>query len=715
MDVQQQNNAIKANPQLELNIKTDKILKLLVDNKIAYHVVEKPESFLVHPSNRGGLMVNCHDVHDKGHTMLKVGAQLSKLTDSVAFELSRNAQKRQQQLQKNKDLVAASNEMLASLNGSERYLTVGSSHTMSFCKAVLSGCKTMIPELSHNGCLSLGNILAGRGSDHPFQIMCATGWEWLILPEFLEDLYPDLPAMIQQSLNSSHAVAKPPTEMETAATIAEYYAKMKMSAKTANLALAVQAAGQSEPRCKSYLHSIANYVQQYAGGDDFPIIHFLQNFSVQFGCSLVIGEEFMDAITNLQFKTLDSSFPWIRAACLAAQLTSPKATDGIAKLLNKSDLEKLKHMKGNVVTVAESTMAYGWKVLQQAQLNGLSPAVGHGVFGKFLVRCILKILDKEKYGREPKGFESLVEINELFCEELNQKISGTTTTSLSSTEVQSNIMMSLDDTADSAKLALQTYGKHLKLNGYYVNKEFDDKPFLFESISSQQAKFVHKPFFADQEINMVDLSDLKNWKLFRGNLPMLCSADMVLKSSPQQSDAFATEKFRANIFASLAEAYSDKMFGPEDIIPSVHPDCLFANRDFKKAELKLIPYCNISKCIKDLEKVPQHHVITIKASSDVFVMQVPKLSINTATGELKDGSIFSPFFWVKSTEHEQLANMDIVYNMLGGMFKVPVLINSKPVKKYTQLLMIDASHKAVSQDGNAHEKLPKTSKRKKVD
>jgi hypothetical protein len=87
---------------------------------------------------------------------------------------------------------------------------------------------------------------------------------------------------------------------------------------------------------------------------------------VQFGCSLVIGEEFMDATTNLQFKTLDSSFPWIRAACLAAQLTSPQATDGIAKLLNKSDLEKLKHMKGNVVTVAKSTMAYGWKVLQQA-------------------------------------------------------------------------------------------------------------------------------------------------------------------------------------------------------------------------------------------------------------------------------------------------------------------------------------------------------------
>ena len=86
LDVQEQINAIKASPELELNIKVDRILKLLVDSKIAYHVVEKPESFLVHPSNRGGSMVNCHDVHDKGHTMLKVGVQLSKLADQLPLK-----------------------------------------------------------------------------------------------------------------------------------------------------------------------------------------------------------------------------------------------------------------------------------------------------------------------------------------------------------------------------------------------------------------------------------------------------------------------------------------------------------------------------------------------------------------------------------------------------------------------------------------------------
>lgn len=67
---------------LELNIKAEKALKMLLDNKVSYYVTEKPDAFLVHPSNGGGLMLNPYDVHDKGSTMLKVGAQLSKLYES---------------------------------------------------------------------------------------------------------------------------------------------------------------------------------------------------------------------------------------------------------------------------------------------------------------------------------------------------------------------------------------------------------------------------------------------------------------------------------------------------------------------------------------------------------------------------------------------------------------------------------------------------------
>ena len=96
-------------------------------------------------------MLNHFDVRDKGNTTLKIGVQLSKLLESVAFEISNDPSKRAQQLARNKELVAASNGTLAPVTGAERFLTVGTSHTMAFCKAVNANCSTKIEELSSTG------------------------------------------------------------------------------------------------------------------------------------------------------------------------------------------------------------------------------------------------------------------------------------------------------------------------------------------------------------------------------------------------------------------------------------------------------------------------------------------------------------------------------------------------------------------------------------
>ena len=416
-DLNSQIEALKKSNTVELNIKVDKILQALIAQNVAYYTTALPEAFLVHPSNRGGLMLNHFDVHDKGKTMLKIGVQLSKLVDSVAFELSSDPTKRAKQLDKNKELVSSSKGMLAPVSGAERFLTVGTSHTMAFCKAVNAGCVTNVDDLSSTGVLSLSSILASKqngSEDHPFKNMCTDGWKWLIIPSFVEDLHPELPALIQQSLNSSHSVSKQPTEMEVAATIAEYYEKMHLS-----LDEAVNAAGQSEPRCKGYLATVAHYVKCFAGDNGFPIVRFLESYSSQYGCSLVIGEEFMSAV--------GTTYPFLRAACLAAQPTSPKSSDGISRLLTKSDVEKLKgkDMK-QIVELAEKTLAMGWNIVSNAAAQGLAAVVCNGCFGKFITTVILHILGKEKYGREPKGFESLDVINQMFVDEVKDRLSNST-------------------------------------------------------------------------------------------------------------------------------------------------------------------------------------------------------------------------------------------------------------------------------------------------
>lgn len=229
------------------------------------------------------------------------------------MRVSRDAKKKETQLKKNMYIISTFNNTLASLGGSERYLSVGTSHTVAFCKALNAWRTTPINELNSNGCLNLGTVLAGKEKDRPFQTMCVAGWEWLIIFEFVEDMRPDFPALAQQSLNSAHSVSKQLTEMETAAIIAERYQKTQQMGQPASLASAVHAAGQSEPKRKEYLDSVAAYVKLYVGGEDFPIVHFLESFFAQYGCSLVIGEEFMDATINLHFKAERGSY--LRPMC----------------------------------------------------------------------------------------------------------------------------------------------------------------------------------------------------------------------------------------------------------------------------------------------------------------------------------------------------------------------------------------------------------------
>ena len=183
--------AVKSS-NVELNIKVDKIRNLLLNGQVAYYHHERPDAFLVHPANRGGLMVNAFDVHRKGSTMLKIGVQLSKLNEAVAFGISFDPCKRLTQFDLNKGLVESSQGMLAPVTGSERFLTVGSSHTVAFCRAVNSGCRTTIPELSSNGFLSLSHILHGKEEGHPLKEMCIEGWKLLIIPSWVEDRVPDL-------------------------------------------------------------------------------------------------------------------------------------------------------------------------------------------------------------------------------------------------------------------------------------------------------------------------------------------------------------------------------------------------------------------------------------------------------------------------------------------------------------------------------------------
>ena len=663
--------AIKDHETLAINLKRNQIFDILDENKLGCVEKVRIADLACHPSNRGGQMLNAHDVHVKGAAMVTTGCDLTKLVEACCIEFSNDPKKKAEQLNSNVMLIKHSGGMLAELEGRERKMTLATSHMVAFCRALVAGCKTTQVQLTSDGeHLSLSHILAGTSNveQHPLHVMCYEGIVMRVLPAELEELFPDVCVMIQQSYNSSHTITKPPNEMETAATIAFYYETLLKMGQKPTLEQAVKNAGASMPQCLSYLPVLVHWVANYAGGDSFPMVHFLEKYSSMFGESLILGEVFLTAVSFAEFKFLERSTtaPFLRAACIATQLTANRSEDGVAKLLVRTDIDRLKGQKmGAKVSEAEAVMAAAWQVLQNAQDKGLDQVIGAGIFGKFCTRCVLHLLDKARFGREPKGHASLDEISSLFANEISSKFSlGETPVQVSqerpSAEPTLQEVKSLDECCDPAKMALSK----IKLNiGDFCNhREHGTKIFVFASITATHGIFTHSPLFKQlnhdlaDETATVDLAQLRDWKLFKGAVPALVEHAMLEKLLPNNNEFIKEESLKAWIYQQLVDNYALQGIEQDGLVFATSPDMIFTGQRYKKGALKLHPVGTVSR-IKQVDgapadaKIPKHLVITIKHKKEpdqLFMVSSPKNSV-----------AISPYHWLRAISTEADATMEI--------------------------------------------------------
>lgn len=273
---------VKGDGRLELNVKVSQIMSILKAHGLMNEALLHSREILIHPQNRAGKMCVPAEVHAKGDKLLKTGADLSRL-DGICFEVASDPQKRNVQLQANRDLQEQSEGKLAKVVGNERYLSVSGSHTVAFVKSVSEQCVTEEPgllDLCPGGQLSLEALVSGSSiplADHPFTQMVKMGWTWKIIKQEVEVQFPDLPALVQQAQNSSHALATQMNEVEAAMQIAYWFKQCQSMAEAVKLTMA------SQPACAHYLDCIGRYVRLYGGGSDFPIISVLDGVCALLG------------------------------------------------------------------------------------------------------------------------------------------------------------------------------------------------------------------------------------------------------------------------------------------------------------------------------------------------------------------------------------------------------------------------------------------------
>ena len=297
--------------------------KIVSKEKTVLH----PEQVLCHPQNRAGFMLNGFNAHANGSKVKRIGANREELHGAVAIEINPFPGEKEHQIQANSKVAAASKGLIPPPNGEEGYMSIGTGHMVSFCRAAVGGCITPFKDLQNdNGCIAVDALKR----DVEFKAMLEEGWAFCILPWQVEVTWPTLPEFGQRALNAANAVASDATEWEVAITMSETYENMI----DPNWELAMQAALSSNPTCELYGDSIQQLVEKFSGGSGAPLIHEQDAFVKTMGENRRLGETFSSAIVKATFDKYNPCVH-VRHALIATNLTSQAIEDCVAKFLTQ--------------------------------------------------------------------------------------------------------------------------------------------------------------------------------------------------------------------------------------------------------------------------------------------------------------------------------------------------------------------------------------------
>ena len=92
------------------------------------------------------------------------------------------------------------------------------------------------------------------------------------------------------------------------------------------------------------------------------MLHFVSRVAKEYGEAKLLGQEFITALANFNVSTVDK-VPFVRMALMCTNLVAneKRVVDGISRLLNKNDLEKLRgNNKVNVTISLEKWFSSAW-------------------------------------------------------------------------------------------------------------------------------------------------------------------------------------------------------------------------------------------------------------------------------------------------------------------------------------------------------------------
>ena len=152
-----------------------------------------------------------------------------------------------------------------------------------------------------------------------------------------------------------------------------------------------------------FIHG-CSFLWVFAGGADGSLVDFLAHMGKAFGENATIGEECMNTLTEVNLSK-SKFFTMIRSAIIVTNVVVGKCTDGVAKLVTKSDITGLKSPKNlTMILEVEAFLEMAWNSALSQIASGKKKADVYKVFGIAAIRATLMIFKKEKSGSEGKKY-----------------------------------------------------------------------------------------------------------------------------------------------------------------------------------------------------------------------------------------------------------------------------------------------------------------------
>ena len=320
-----------------------------------------------------------------------------------------------------------------------------------------------------------------------------------------------------------------------------------------------------------------------------------------------------------------------------------------------------------------------WGVAQRAFDQGaITQDKCDDIVGVFMVRCALKAVDKEKLAPDGRVFTSMQDIKNEVCKSM-KLAAGDTELDLESllpdgglpveepTKKRSNdnVLVSFDQQNDPVYI----FGENGFSIGDFVKEKRGTSTFVYKIISASEKVRVQKfdlfckdPFVVDIDIKTF----VTNWVKDKSK------RTQILEEPEDMNAQVEIDNARSKAYSVL---YNAQMVEPLYFV--IHSMGTMAHHDIQVNAIKLVPFTLMNNITGD--KRPG----SIEVKVDEHVLHLTPTPKPDADKDLEK-YVFAPFWWVRKTADQSLANMKYVTKKVDNV-SYPCLQNFKSIKQHEYL------------------------------